>query len=204
MRGEGTEVHSLQIKSSLREPVPLPPIVSDCSVCHCMFLHHFLPFGAPLPNAPGTRMMAVIVIPSNFEHISYYLFTFLVNDFFCVQIHLRPFPLRDRSCLLPWQRDHIRDECAQISAAVRPRRKGMQLTLKGPPNLDEDVFTLAYQLANTFIESNYRQGITSLRDDPNSTKPAKKAKHWHQPNIVTSQLQQAMVLTAGGFRNNDL
>ena len=79
----------------------------------------------------------------------------------------RPFdlPSGETACLLPWQRDVIRQACGSISAAVRPRRGDAvrRLTLVGQKG---ENFALAKQMAEAFVAENRAAGISSLRDVP--------------------------------------
>ena len=65
-----------------------------------------------------------------------------------------------KACILPWQRDEIRDTCGMISAAVRerPSYEGLKkLTLVGPPLSD---FPKALAAATEYIKENFEKGIT--------------------------------------------
>ena len=70
-----------------------------------------------------------------------------------------------KACILPWQRDEIRDTCGMISAAVRPRPSYgdspegpiKKLTLVGPPLSD---FPKALAAATEYIKENFEKGIT--------------------------------------------
>ena len=94
------------------------------------------------------------------------------------QLYTRPFDLEEGNdaCLLPCQREDIREKCGKISASVRSRSAfpdTKKLTLTGPPSSD---FVLAMALAKKAIAENFAKNIKCLKDVPGFIRDVPKAK----------------------------
>ena len=107
------------------------------------------------------------------------------------QLYTRPFDLEEGNdaCLLPCQREDIREKCGKISASVRSRSAfpdTKKLTLTGPPSSD---FVLAKALAEKAIAENFAKNIKCLKDVPGFIRDVPKDSKMHKKPALFADYQ---------------